>query len=324
VAIMLSTYIVRSRKKWVGFLFFIISAEFIYYNVYIGGSILGKNILAMFNGIGILGCLYYVLYEREYRFIAICAIAISIISPLGSDCGFETTWTGTWLSLPIGLGGIYKICKHLYSIETIIRFDFQRMSGYVFSIKNFDKAFLYCLFFLLIPTIVKTEHKAYYDPGNRDKKVYPIDNKFAKYIYTEKKRADIVNPLLAVLPKYVKPGDIFFQHDFSPLLYYMMDAKPFTGVSWSCVLYGDRFIKEFKEAERAMKKPPVIVLQHFWSSNYWSEIIPDYYNENLNTGFICSEHTKIVNKFLRKYKYKIVWTNKYYDIWVSDMQIKSI
>ena len=316
-SILLSTYISKFNSKIFNIFFFLITAEFIYYNVYIGGNIMGQKILALYNGIGILGCGYYIYSRREYRFVSICALIISFISPLGSDCGFETTWTGTWLSLPVGLSGIYQMCKNIAFIEIAT----QCISKKKHSLRmiKLDKAFGYSLFFIFIPTFVKTEHKPYYDPGNRDKKIYPINNKFTRYIYTEKERANIVNPLLRELPKYVKAGDTFFQHDFSRLLYYMMDAKPFTGVSWSCVLYGDRFIKEFKQAEQNMKKPPVVVLQHFWDSNKWSGIIPNYFNEQLNTGFICAEHTKIVKKFIRKYKYKIVWTNKYYDIWVSDM-----
>lgn len=322
LCIILSTFIINSSKKWIKVVWLLIVFELLYYQLYLGSNIMGHKITALFNGIGILGCLYIIFTtnDRYLRFLSLCAVTISFISPLGSDCGFETSWTGTWTSLPIGLCGVQKLCRDVNPMVVFWSVN-QGDNRFKFSFVNIDKAFLLCTALIFIPLLVKTEHKAYYDPGNRNEKIFSFDNKYMRNTYTLKSRTDIVNPVLKELSKYVNPGDRFLQHDFSPMFYYMMDAKPFTGISWPCVLYGGRFVKEFKDAEKNMKELPVVLLQHFWCSNKWGDVQTNYFNETLSTGFICPDHTKIVNRFIKKYHYRMVWTNRYYSIWISDDKV---
>ena len=321
LCILLSSLVVSFKTYWKRLLLLFFIFELLYLQLYIGSNVMGDKIVALFNGIGILGCAYLMVTNKQLRFLTFCAVTISFISPLGSDCGFETSWTGTWTSLPIGLCGVKQICKDIGQLNVFMAVN-NGWGHYRIEFRHLVEGFYLTIALVFIPLIVKTDHKPYYDPGNRIDKIYSFDNKYTRHIYTLKSRTDIINPVLKELPKYVKPGDRFLQHDFSPLFYYMMDAKPWTGISWPCVLYGNRFVKEFKDAEKNMTSPPVILLQHFGTSNKWGKVTQDYFNEEECTGFICPDHTKLVNSFINKYNYKMVWTNRYFSIWTSDYKIK--
>lgn len=301
---------------WKGILFFI-GFEILYRPIYMDSSILGDTIMATINGISIAGACYYITRDSERRNIAATAVLLSLIGPLGSDGGFRTMWASTWLALPVGLSGMYELCLLLSGRQISIAYRSENSQKEIFfPVNRLEKSFWSCVIILLAIVVIKIDHKAYYDPGNRTEKVYPIENKLAKGIYTTEKKAQIINPLLKELDKYVKPGDTMLVYDFSPLIYYLTETKPFAGISWPCVFFGERYVKAFVQADKESAKRPIIVLQHFFSSNEWTTIQSNYYDESVDTNYISSAQTKTIKQFIKKYKYKRVWTNGYYEVLV--------
>lgn len=301
---------------WKGILFFI-GFEILYRSIYMDSSILGDTIMATINGISIAGACYYITRDSERRNIAATAVLLSLIGPLGSDGGFRTMWASTWLALPVGLSGMYELCLLLSGRHISIACRSENSQKEIFfPVNRLEKSFWSCVIILLAIVVIKIDHKAYYDPGNRTEKVYPIENKLAKGIYTTEKKAQIINPLLKELDKYVKPGDTMLVYDFSPLIYYLTETKPFAGISWPCVFFGERYVKAFVQADKESAKRPIIVLQHFFSSNEWTTIQSNYYDESVDTNYISSAQTKTIKQFIKKYKYKRVWTNGYYEVLV--------
>lgn len=301
---------------WKGILFFI-GFEILYRPIYMDSSILGDTIMATINGISIAGACYYITRDSERRNIAATAVLLSLIGPLGSDGGFRTMWASTWLALPVGLSGMYELCLLLSGRQISIACRSENSQKEIFiPVNRLEKSFWSCVIILLAIVVIKIDHKAYYDPGNRTEKVYPIENKLAKGIYTTEKKAQIINPLLKELDKYVKPGDTMLVYDFSPLIYYLTETKPFAGISWPCVFFGERYVKAFVQADKESAKRPIIVLQHFFSSNEWTTIQSNYYDESVDTNYISSAQTKTIKQFIKKYKYKRVWTNGYYEVLV--------
>lgn len=301
---------------WKGILFFI-GFEILYRSIYMDSSILGDTIMATINGISIAGACYYITRDSERRNIAATAVLLSLIGPLGSDGGFRTMWASTWLALPVGLSGMYELCLLLSGRQISIACRSENSQKEIFfPVNRLEKSFWSCVIILLAIVVIKIDHKAYYDPGNRTEKVYPIENKLAKGIYTTEKKAQIINPLLKELDKYVKPGDTMLVYDFSPLIYYLTETKPFAGISWPCVFFGERYVKAFVQADKESAKRPIIVLQHFFSSNEWTTIQSNYYDESVDTNYISSAQTKTIKQFIKKYKYKRVWTNGYYEVLV--------
>ena len=300
--------------------------EILYRPIYMDSSMLGDTIMATINGISIAGACYYMAACPERRNVALTAVLLSSIGPLGSDGGFRTMWASTWLALPVGLSGLYEFCRMLskkrFSISFTLKNE-EESTGKESSVKNIsfpicqlNKSFWCCTVILLAIVFIKIDHKAYYDPGDRTEKIYPIESRLARGIYTMEKKAGIINPLLRELDRYVKPGDTMLVYDFSPLLYYLTETRPFAGISWPCVFFGERYVKAFVQAEKESERLPVIVLQHFFSSNEWTSIQRNYYDESIDTNYISSAQTKTIKRFIKKYKYKRVWSNGYYEILV--------
>lgn len=290
----------------------------LYQITYIQSNLLGRNIFAILNGIALFGTFPFLLSNTHQRNTAVTAFMFSLLIPLGSDGGYQTMWVGTWLALPVGLCGIYKFIQFISQTWTHVSVTLHssNVSGNTrrLRIPKLSYGYLFCIFTLVIVVLIKIEHKPYYAPGNRSSKNVAIASSLADGIYASGQRAKIINPLLIALQEYIQPGDTMLVYDSSPLLYYLTETKPFAGISWPCVYYGQAYVDEFVRAEQATTNMPVLILQHFYTSNYWSKISPLYLNPEEDNNFSSTEMTQIIIKFIKHHNYQTKWSNGYYDI----------
>jgi hypothetical protein len=234
-------------------------------------------------------------------------------------------WVGTWFSLPIGLAGLYdltgKSVGKRWTANCVVfptNMPDRERFHFVFDVPNMRLPFYFCLVIFVLATFVKIERKPYYDPGNRLDKTYTIESPMAKGIYTVESRAKVINPLLKELNNHVAKGDTLLVYDSSPLIYYLTQTKPFAGISWPCVFYGQQYVDKFKAAEARTEHLPILVLQNFYSSNEWSEPKYDYYNLKADGSFSSKEMSQNIMDFIERNHYRRVWTNEYYDILVPN------
>jgi hypothetical protein len=315
------------KPKWMRLFVWLVVFQIIYRTTYLYTSVLGDTLLAMMNGLGLFGACVYFATDHQRRILALGAILLSLVIPLGSDGGYQTMWVGTWLSLPIGLSGfdyfIRKSKEQPWSINfgTIdigpIKGKSYQKELKISTPRSLQAVYYFCLFTLVTATVAKVENRAYYDPGHKSKKVFPIKSHMAKGVYTSQERADIINPLLEEIGHYVKPGEVMLVYDSSPLIYYLTQTKPFAGISWPCVFYGGQYVRKFREAEQEMSYLPVVVMQNFWTSNTWGKPEGSYYDTGTDAPFSTKEMKKTMLHFIRKHNYRIAWSNKYYHILVS-------
>lgn len=324
IAVLIAAVNNRLKNKIVRLVVWFIVFQIIYRLTYMHTNVLGDTLLGMMNGLGIFGGCFYIFQSKEKRIIALSAILFSLVIPLGSDGGYQTMWVGTWFSLPIGLSGLYSLAEiaktkqiHLnmgsFSIGSI-HGEMKEHNLHISTPKFLHTAFYFCLITLLVAAIAKVENRAYYDPGHKSHKIFALKSSLAKGIYTSQERADIMNPLLENIGNYVKPGDTMLVYDSSPLIYYLTQTKPFAGISWPCVFYGEQYIHKFNAAEKIMEKLPVIVMQNFWSSNTWGKYERKYYDSSIDALFSTKEMIRNMMIFIRKYHYEIAWSNRYYHI----------
>lgn len=325
VAVLIASTSHLVKPIWLKLVIWFLAFQVIYRSTYLYTSVLGDATLGMMNGLGIFGGCLYLFQERfEKKLISLSAILFSLVIPLGSDGGFQTMWVGTWLSLPIGLSGLYCFIKKAMEQQwslTVGTIELESVKGKIGSKKirisspaDFKIAYCICLFSLFLAIAAKVENRAYYDPGHKSKKTFAIDSPLAKGIYASQERADIINPLLAEIGNYVKPGDIMLVYDSSPLLCYLTQTKPFAGISWPCVFYGNQYVHKFKEAEKNMNRPPVIIMQNFWTSNKWGKAKANYFLSDEDAPFSTKEMVRNTMSFMKKHHYQIVWSNRYYHI----------
>ena len=321
IAVSIVGLVFHVGKRWLILVGLFVAFQIVYRSAYMTGNILGANILAVMNGIGIVGTCYYLDKSPIQRLLAYAAVLCSVLVPLGSDGGYQTMWVGTWLSLPIGMSGVFMYLSD--RVEARWKCSFEMSSDensseikVGVSFEDLRLGFLFCLVVFMFAVLVKVERKAYYDPGSRFDKLYSIESPLAKGIYTVKKRAEVLNPLLRELPKYVKPYDELLVYDSAPLLYYLTNTRPFAGISWPCVFYGQPYADKLEQAEQECDYLPVVVVQHFRTSNEWSKVLPDYYDTEYDTGFSSWEMSSTFFKFLARNGYRQVWSNGYFEIMV--------
>jgi len=323
IAMLIATTAHWIRFRIVKLLLWFVAFEIIYRTTYMSASALGDNVLGMMNGLGILGCCYYMTQGKVLRGIAATAILYSLVIPLGSDGGYQTMWVGTWLLLPIGLSGLYQLIQtpsekqwmlHLNVTDSTQQQSHPLFEFSIYTPKSLRTAFYVCMFAFFAATIAKVENRAYYDPGHKSEKTSAIDAPLAWGIYTVEERTNIVNPLLKEMDKYVNPGDTILVYDSSPMLYYLTQTRPFAGISWPCVFYGQQYVNKFVEAEKETRRMPILVLQTYSSSNKWGKPEQEHYSIYENRAFSSIEMSRNLLRIIKKYHYRTVWTNRYYHI----------
>lgn len=303
-----------------------IAFQIVYRMTYLNSNVLGDSVLGMMNGIGIFGACYYLMKGSTMRTLALTGILFSLVIPMGSDQGFQTMWVGTWLVLPMGLSGLYTLVLQTEEQQwhTSFWLSNEETSGYrklrINVPQNLRTAFFICLGTFILATVAKVENRAYYDPGHKTEKTYAIHSHKSKGIYTTERRAAVINPLLKELDKYVKPGETLLVYDSSPLLYYLTDTKPFAGISWPCVFYGQQYVDKFKAAEASTQQMPVLVMQQYYSSNNWSHPLKEYISPKFDASFSSKEMSKNIFRFIKQHHYRVVWSNKYYKIMVPGLE----
>lgn len=249
------------------------------------------------------------------NYVALASLFMIICVPLGSDLGIHTMWTSTWLALPLGTAYLYKTFRY----ENIYIYWKRRQ---IFLCNKKLIRYLILLFSISVSCgIYQNENLAYYDVGRRFEKVHSINNPYCRFIYTNSYRADLMNELLPVLQRYVKPNDYLLVYNFMPGINYMTDTRSYTSNSWLWCLSGLELQQQLAFSMAHGKPLPVVLRQHFVATNKWQEYDPEYANEERTPINPVSrpDQTKAINDFLKSNHYKTVWTNKNFEILLPEI-----
>lgn len=248
------------------------------------------------------------------RYAALASLAMIICIPLGSDQGINTMWTSAWLALPLGTA---YLCG-LFSEKVSWKGFFKK---YAIN-KKYSRCYLYIIFAVYFACgIYKNDNLAYYDPGSRFSKIYSINNPYCRFIYTGSYRANLMNELLPILEKYVKPNDCLLVYNFMPGINYMTDTRSYISNAWLWCLSGAELKQQLDVSVSKNKTLPVVLRQNFRATNLWGDYDPFFMDANHVPENILSRPDQIraMNDFLNTNHYKTVWSNKYFDILLPDV-----
>lgn len=248
------------------------------------------------------------------KYIAFASLLMIVCMPLGSDQGINTMWTSAWLALPLSTAYLANLFNEQMPWEG-------RLKKYS-AFKNYIRYYMYIVFGVYIACgIYKNDNLAYYDPGSRFEKIYSIHNSYCDLIYTGKYRADLMNELLPVLEKYVKPNDYLLVYNFMPGLNYMTDTRSYISNAWLWCLSGAELEQQLKLASSKNRPLPVVLRQNFRATNLWGEYDPYFLDMDRRpiNDLSRPDQIKSINKFLNENSYKIVWTNKHFDILLPEI-----
>ncbi|MFP4845459.1 hypothetical protein [Winogradskyella sp. PE311] len=266
-----------------------------------------------------IGAIWITLSKKsavEARIVAFLAFVMLFTMTLGSgggvkNSGYMAIWIGFplfYLALPLILKGQDNLLRLFYpnSKSESDKYSISKILVYTIT-----------LAFLLLKAH-NISGKAYFDNGSRLDKTYAINNIKARYIYTTKKRADIVNNVLLNLGKYVKPGDYLFAYDHIPMIHFLTETKAYTYNPWPGIYDHYSFNKKIKKAENNIADLPIVLLQKFETIKDFSDPLPNYMIPEKNDAILHgSKSIKAMNAFLERHNYKEVWSDSYFTIYKS-------
>lgn len=259
--------------------------------------------------------------QLELKLIGLLSLLTLITISLGSAGGIKNSgYMAIWIGLPL----------FFYVIDNALSFfkesRIKKMNAFFKKSSVSLHGFLWSIIisFLILKTY-NISQGAYFDIGSRFEKTYAINNSLAVGVYTTERRANIINDLLLNLERFVKPDDYLFAYDKIPMVHFLTETQPYMYNPWVWIYDYNSFEKKLNKAEKEIPVLPIVVQQKVETIYRFSEPISDYMStKKINTNFHSNERNAIMNSFLNRNNYKIVWSNDYFNIYESKSDIHKV
>ncbi len=262
----------------------------------------------------------YINYRNlTYPLILFLALLSTVELVLTKDKQKKLLLLVTWFpALYVMAGSNNGICHMRHGLVLVFpfllcslkKFDFSQLKISTTSSNVFKKgAIIFIIGSLFVSGIAVTSKFTYRDSGNRLAMVHPIHHPLLKGIHTTKERAEVVQEVLDELASHVKPGDYLLAYHTVSMLYYLTETRPYLYNSWP-FLYEPTQLQFFLEkAQHDRPNKPVIVRSKYSLQNFsWPKRL------FINKSFRYQQNLKIMERFVQKNNYQIVWQNEVFEI----------
>ncbi len=239
----------------------------------------------------------------KVRLLSLAGLILLFIAPLGSDSGLDKSVWGMWILGPL----VFSMPDEFFKLK-FLRLKVQPDQAI------FVKRILIVL--VLFTGLVFAWQKTYFDVGSRFSKTVAVDHPHLKYIYTSAKRAEVVNELVQEAFPKMKDEKYLLAFIEIPMVNYLSDKIPFISTSWPKLYYNpEKFRLKLDEALQHRKTFPAIIRQkqNTMLADWPEKSDPDYLNypEDLSKW---PEHGKILNEFIARNNYQLVWENEMFQL----------
>lgn len=245
--------------------------------------------------------------RNEIRLLSLAGLILLLIAPMGSDSGLEKSIWGMGILGPM-----------LFALP----FDLKKLKKVRIEITSHQASFLKrtLAVVVLCTALVYAGQKTYFDAGSRLGKIFPVDHPQLKYIYTSSQRAKVVNELIHQAFPKIKDKKYLLAFIEIPMVNYLSNKKPFISTSWPKLYYNPQtFRLKLEEALQRRKTFPAIIRQkqNTMIANWPVKPEPDYlkYPTNLSKW---PEHGIILNEFIAKNNYQVVWENEMFQLLIRE------
>ncbi|MFK7831761.1 MAG: hypothetical protein AB8B52_00660 [Winogradskyella sp.] len=256
--------------------------------------------------------------QTEIKYLGLLSLITLVTISLGTGGGIKNSgYMAIWISLPL----FFYVVNNLnlfFEDSKVIKNKFLFLPE-----KKVIQFFLSPIIvsFLMLKTYTISQ-QSYFDLGSRFQKTYTINSPLAKGIYTTERRAKITNELLLNLDQFIEPDDYLMVYDRIPMLHFLTETKPYMYNPWVWIYDYNSFEKKLLKAEREIPVLPVVVQQKFETIYSFSEPITDFMStQKENSNFHSNERNAIMNAFLERNNYRIVWSNSYFNVYQSKEEI---
>lgn len=254
----------------------------------------------------ILGVIYFLYFLRHYKkmklLVLMAGLLVLLLAPLGSDQGISNSVYGSWVIMP------FLICLFF----NLKRIGFKKVNFNKNSIQITN--FFVCSIIFLYSSNICWGH-VYRDLDDRMQLASVVKHKKLKLIYTNKKRARVVEEFLTEISKYAKKGDRLLVFESIPLIYFLTDTTPFFNSSWPFLFSDSVFKQKFEDASSHAESLPVIVKTKSSARRHdWPEMV--YKGLPGKEKFYSKR--KVLNDFAYKNRYGMIWENDFFEIWLPE------
>lgn len=241
------------------------------------------------------------------KLLLLTGLLLLLIAPLGSDSGLEKSVFGMWILGPVVLT---NLDINRYFRKTNIFFS-------KLQVKLLQKSLAIIVF---TASVLLAWQNTYFDTGSRLQKSHSIDHPKMKYVFTSKERANSINELIKEGFIKIKDEEYLLSFIEMPMLNYLSNKKPYLSTSWPKLYYNPKaFEMKLDEALKRRNKLPAIIRQKqntmldVWPLKQANPIYLNY-PKGLSKW---PEHGKLLNLFIKKYKYKVIWENEMFQVLVD-------
>lgn len=236
--------------------------------------------------------------DKKMASLILMALVWLHLLPVGSDFGIGNMGSSSiWLATPLALGIVYK------------EFDKTGINAKL-SWQSFLAVVMFVPFFINAKAIMG---QCYFDEGSRLEKTYKVDDTKLNTL-TTKRNKELLEPLLKELPKYINKGDYLLQYMKCPLIHYITETRPCLGNAWVWANTPGLIQEGLKNLEVSGRELPVLVREKS-SIGQWYNYDETWNNDHAeNTYEHKNEKITIINEFISKHGYHIVWENEIFQI----------
>lgn len=238
-----------------------------------------------------VGCITMIwLCEGEKRGVAIVALALMLIFPMGSDGMFNNGSIILMLATPLAIG----VCmEHTRMFRT----------GW------------FVVAFALVCVAKTATDGAYFDGGALWHKTAAIQSPKARGVRTTAERAAIINDALSGIRPWVHEGDTLLVYGSMPMLNYLTDTRPAFDCCWPEMLTSAMLTQRLD----TLSAPPKVLRQKFVSigSHFTAPTDSMLHTYGAAQSVFCVD-TKIeaLNRFLATRHYQKVWESPHFILYL--------
>jgi hypothetical protein len=267
-----------------------------------------------------IGCLYLVLVlyllkvkdgekNNDFSLISVLSLLILILTPLGSNNGLKFAYYAMWLAIPIAY-------HYLMNPATINLFGGDFLGSHKFRSKlNLGQNEMIILrrsiiWSFIIFSLGTAYTETYRDSKDRLAMVYQVKHPLLRWVFTTRDRAEVVQELLDNLSKYVKKDDYLIADEDTAMVHFLTKTRPYLYNSWTMTYSPQLFKQSIERAINERPGLPVIVRAKASVSNkQWPNVRGLRVRDSRHR-----EGRAIMNEFIKKYNYSIVWENRFFQI----------
>jgi hypothetical protein len=294
-------------RQWLKNIFYVITSLLLFVFIYVTPVIVNLYALSLIPVVLLL----FLKVDKELKVIAWAAVFMMFVLPIGSDEAiYNFGFYSIWLSIAICFGLLYEFFQKDWTFTIRNNNTECKIVAASKELMSIGKTVTISLCFAAV--LFLFNKSTYFDPGSRIHKTHPINSSKAKYIYTTKKSATVINDILYALKPYVNEGDYLLAYETVPTIHYLTGTKPYLFNSFPILWDGEAFKRAFDKAKNEIDHFPVVLQVKFETfegiGNPEEDFISDdnrlvsAFNKPIS-AFISPGETKTFNDFLRENNY---------------------